>query len=66
MIRLSKRQIILLHDQLVEETGGMSGIRDDGLLESAIAAPFQYRLIPRKSTLHVYQFSYFHPENNDF
>ena len=41
MIRLSKRQIILLHDQLVEETGGMSGIRDDGLLESAIAAPFQ-------------------------
>lgn len=41
MIRLSKRQIILLHDQLIEETGGMSGIRDDELLESAISAPFQ-------------------------
>lgn len=28
MIRLSKRQIIFLHDQLTEETGGMSGIKE--------------------------------------
>lgn len=31
----------MLHDQLVEETGGSAGLRDDGLLESALSAPFQ-------------------------
>lgn len=41
MITLSKHQIILLHEQLLEETGGSSGLRDEGLLESAISAPFQ-------------------------
>lgn len=41
MITLNKRQIILLHDELIKETGGISGIRDDNLLESAISAPFQ-------------------------
>ena len=38
---LSKRQIILLHEQLIRETGGIGGLRDEGLLESALAAPFQ-------------------------
>ena len=41
MIRLSKEQIILLHTQLLEETGGSDGIRDHGLLESALETPFQ-------------------------
>lgn len=41
MKKLSKELILLLHDQLVEETGGSGGIRDEGLLESAIHAPFQ-------------------------
>ena len=41
MIRLSKEQIILLHTQLIEETGGSDGIRDHGLLESALETPFQ-------------------------
>lgn len=41
MIRLSKEQVIKLHSQLIAETGGSDGIRDDGLLESALAAPFQ-------------------------
>lgn len=41
MIRLTKRQILLLHDQLVAETGGMSGLRDEGMLDSALNAPFQ-------------------------
>lgn len=30
-----------MHEQLIKETGGMQGIRDEGLLESAISAPFQ-------------------------
>ncbi len=38
---LSKRQILLIHEQLIRETGGSQGLRDEGLLESAIAAPFQ-------------------------
>ena len=41
MIRLSKEQVIKLHSQLIAETGGSDGIRDEGLLESALAAPFQ-------------------------
>ena len=38
---LSKRQILLLHSALIEQTGGTDGIRDEGLLESALHAPFQ-------------------------
>ena len=38
---LSKRQVILLHRQLIDETGGSHGLRDEGLLESALNAPFQ-------------------------
>ena len=38
---LTKKQVLILHGQLVEETGGSAGLRDDGLLESALSAPFQ-------------------------
>lgn len=41
MIVLSKEQVIALHKQLIAETGGLDGIRDDSLLESALNAPFQ-------------------------
>jgi death-on-curing protein len=41
MIVLSKEQILLLHDQLIETTGGSYGLKDEGLLESALASPFQ-------------------------
>ena len=41
MIRLSKSQRLLIHDQLISETGGYSGLRDEGLLDSALNAPFQ-------------------------
>ena len=41
MIVLTKEQIIFLHTQLIASTGGSDGIRDNGLLESAIASPFQ-------------------------
>ncbi|MBQ3402442.1 MAG: type II toxin-antitoxin system death-on-curing family toxin [Synergistaceae bacterium] len=33
--------IIALHDALVDKTGGSEGVRDMGLLSSAIYAPFQ-------------------------
>ena len=41
MIRLSKEQVVLLHERLIEATGGGDGIRDDGMLDSALANPFQ-------------------------
>ena len=41
MIRLSKEQVILLHQRLIETTGESSGICDEGMLESALSNPFQ-------------------------
>jgi len=41
MIILSKEQILYLHKELINETGGMQGLKDEGLLDSALAAPFQ-------------------------
>ena len=41
MIRLSKSQVLLIHDQLITETGGSYGLRDEGMLDSALNAPFQ-------------------------
>ena len=41
MKRLSKEQILMLHSQLIEQTGGTTGVRDFNLLESAIETPFQ-------------------------
>ena len=38
---LSKKQILMLHTALIAEFGGLEGVRDEGLLESALAAPFQ-------------------------
>ena len=41
MITIGKEQIIRLHKKLLESTGGLDGIRDEVLLDSALAAPFQ-------------------------
>ena len=41
MKRLSKEQVLMLHLQLIEQTGGINGVRDFNLLESAIETPFQ-------------------------
>ena len=38
MIRFEKEKVLLLHQILIEQTGGEDGIRDRGLLESALAA----------------------------
>ncbi len=36
---LTVEQVLFLHSRLVEETGGAHGVRDLGLLESAVARP---------------------------
>jgi len=41
MIILSKEQVLMLHERLIEATGGSKGIRDEGLLDSALSNPFQ-------------------------
>ena len=41
MKRLTKEQILMLHSQLINQTGGSDGVRDYNLLESAIETPFQ-------------------------
>lgn len=41
MITLTKEQVLMLHNQLIEATGGSKGIRDEGMLESALMNPYQ-------------------------
>lgn len=41
MKKLTKEQILLLQQDLIEQTGGTAGLRDEGLLESALFTPFQ-------------------------
>lgn len=41
MIFLNKEQIKHLHRKLIQETGGINGIREEGLLDSALSVPFQ-------------------------
>lgn len=40
MIRLSKEKVLLLHQLIAQETGGSEGVRDEGLLESALEGVF--------------------------
>jgi death on curing protein len=36
---IDRRALLLLHDESIAEHGGAAGIRDEGLLESALARP---------------------------
>lgn len=40
MIKFSKEKVLLLHQLIAEETGGSIGLRDEGLLESALETAF--------------------------
>ncbi|MDR1486661.1 MAG: type II toxin-antitoxin system death-on-curing family toxin [Deltaproteobacteria bacterium] len=41
MITLNKEQVKRLHKRSLDGTGGLDGIRDEGLLDGALSAPFQ-------------------------
>lgn len=41
MIWLTKKQLIYLHRELIKATGGLDGLRDDSLLQSALLSPLQ-------------------------
>ncbi len=40
MIRFSREKVLLLHQMLAEATGGSVGVRDQGLLDSALEGAF--------------------------
>ena len=40
MIKFSKEKVLLLHKILAQATGGSVGVRDEGLLDSALEAAF--------------------------
>ena len=41
MKRLNKKQVMFLHTEIIRTSGGLDGLRDEGLLESAVGLPFQ-------------------------
>lgn len=41
MIHLTEEQIFKIHSQMIAKTGGSDGVRDKGLLDSALNTPFQ-------------------------
>lgn len=40
MIKFSEEKVLLLHKLITEQTGGTAGVRDYGLLESALESAF--------------------------
>ena len=51
---ISKDEVVAIHRKQIERYGGLSGIRDEGLLESAIARPrnlFAYESVDNPITL---------------
>ena len=40
MITLKKDEILFMHRLIIQESGGSHGVRDEGLLESAIYMPY--------------------------
>lgn len=41
MIYINKQQILKLHNRIINEFGGIHGIRDERMLDSALANPLQ-------------------------
>lgn len=41
MRRLTKNDILKIHSEMIKASGGIQGIRDNTLLDSALQAPFQ-------------------------
>lgn len=68
MICFSKQQLLKMHSDLLAQTGGLDGLRNEGLLESALAAPFQtydaqelFRSIQEKAARLAYGLIQNHP-----
>lgn len=69
MNKLTKTQILKMHQLLIKETGGSEGISDESLLDSALNAPFQmfdgqdlYKTVRAKAA----QLAFFFIKNHPF
>ncbi|MCL2211264.1 MAG: type II toxin-antitoxin system death-on-curing family toxin [Treponema sp.] len=40
MVRLSAETIIAIHSELIAESGGLDGVRDNNLLDSSVNSPY--------------------------
>lgn len=65
---LSKPQVVELHDLLIQEFGGLTGIRENGLLESSLAAPMMtmfgeelHKSVYDKAAAYLYHMTRNHP-----
>ena len=68
MIILSKEQILSLHSQLINKFGGIDGVRDEGLLESALNNAYgiyfgleNYPTVEKKAARLAYSLTKNHP-----
>ena len=52
MKKLSKEQILMLHTQLIQQTGGSDGVRDYNLLDTALERLFN----PLEGTNYIRQY----------
>lgn len=68
MIWLNYEQILYLHKEIIKATGGSDGVRDSGLLQSALVAPMQtydntelFPSITEKTARLAFGLTEFHP-----
>jgi death-on-curing protein len=50
---LSKGAILAIHETLLAEHGGAAGIRDEGLLDAALASPKNHHAYERSDVFHL-------------
>lgn len=68
MIYLSIEQVIMLHDALLQKFGGLPGIREINLLESAVVSPMMaafgedlHKTVYNKAAAYLFYISRNHP-----
>jgi death-on-curing protein len=68
MIYLTYEQVIELHDVLIQKFGGLAGVREIGLLESALAVPMMavfgrelHKSVYDKAGAYLYHIARNHP-----
>lgn len=65
---LDKEDVLAIHEAAIIKFGGLDGVRDEGLLESALAQPFQtfggeelYPTLAQKAARYAYGIASNHP-----
>lgn len=48
---IEERDVLAIHDRLLAQHGGATGLRDEGLLQSALARPRQYHAYAESSSI---------------